>query len=318
MTVPRSLRRLVLGISPAETLFSRRGFRAADPRVQDRLEQIGATFLTGYHAALEARELRDLARELNEVELERRGFAFEGAAMALTLLDHIAPWPGERFQRFVHGPGAPHIYMLHVGAGWAYARLPWLRAHIERPLSRLDPRFRWLALDGYGFHEGYFYAKRRVTQAELPRQLTGYAIRAFDQGLGRSLWFVDGADAGRIPSTIAAFPAARHSDLWSGVGLACAYAGGADETGVQRLFDRAGPHQCAFAQGIVFAAKARQRAGNPAAHTGMVCRQVCGVSADALAAIADETVKGLPADGAEPAYEIWRKRVQTELTGVRR
>jgi hypothetical protein len=47
--------------------------------------------------------------------------------------------------------------MAHVGIGWAIARLPWLRRRIEQPLNRLDSLLRWLAVDGYGFHEGYFY-----------------------------------------------------------------------------------------------------------------------------------------------------------------
>lgn len=36
--------------------------------------------------------LKDLVPELNLVEAELRGFAFEGAAMGLALLDTIIPW----------------------------------------------------------------------------------------------------------------------------------------------------------------------------------------------------------------------------------
>src|ERR1022692_1923089 len=65
-------------------------------------------------------------RSLGAIDAELQGFAFEGAAMALTLLDHFMPVNRGRFHRFLHGEGAPHFYMLHVGAGWAMARLPWL------------------------------------------------------------------------------------------------------------------------------------------------------------------------------------------------
>jgi hypothetical protein len=81
-----------------------------------------------------------------------------------------------------------------VGLGWAWARLP---GNPERRLPALDPLLGWLAVDGYGFHEGYFHWRRRVSARELPRGLSASARRVFDQGLGRSLWFVEGADVPR-------------------------------------------------------------------------------------------------------------------------
>jgi hypothetical protein len=124
---------------------------------------------------------------------------------------------------------------------------------------------------------------------------------------------VDGADVTRIARTVAGFAPTRQADLWSGLGVACAYAGGADEEAVRRLFGSSGRHQGAFAQGVAFAAKARQAAGNPSAHTEMVCWTTCNLAAHDLATLADETVTGLPPDGAEPAYEVWRRRIQTAL-----
>jgi len=49
-------------------------------------------------------------------------------------------------------------------------------------------------MDGFGFHEGYFQWSRSVRKKALPKGVNGYALRAFDQGLGRSLWFVECAD----------------------------------------------------------------------------------------------------------------------------
>ncbi len=304
------LRKRLFGISPNEVTFARRGFRGGEGGARERLEKVGATFLHGYHAVLLDDEPEGLAQRLSEVELEFRGFAFEGAAMSLALLDVLTPWKKDRFQAFLKGPGAAHVYMVHVGMGWALARL---RRRVERPLARLDPLLRWLAIDGYGFHEGYFYWPRFVERQTPPKQLSGYALHAFDQGLGRSLWFVDGADVSRIPTTIAAFPPSRHADLWSGVGLACAYAGGRERVEVQALRVAAGPYHPQLAQGAAFAAKARQRAGNPTPHTEIACEVLCGLSAEAASKITDVALENLPPDGAEPAYEIWRQRIQARL-----
>jgi hypothetical protein len=203
--------------------------------------------------------------------------------------------------------------MVHVGAGWALARLPWVRRNVERACRDLDPLLRWLVVDGYGFHEGYFHWTRTVSRHMVPRGLRGYALRAFDQGLGRVLWFVGGADVERIPNMVAAFPTERHADLWAGLGLASAYAGGIAESEMVRLWAAAGARQPAFAQGVAFAAKARQRAGNPEPHTGMACRVVWQMDADQTAAITDSALEGLMPEAGEPAYEVWRRRVQQEF-----
>jgi len=320
----RSLTNRLLTIPAGETCVSRRGFHVRDAAVGERLESIGLTFLHGYHAALKDQGGAALARTLHAIDTELQGFAFEGAAMALTLLDHLIPVNRGRFHRFLHGEGAPHFYMLHVGAGWALARLPWLRWRVDSFISTLDPLARWLALDGYGFHQGYFYWPDSVRRQQVPRGVAGYARRAFDQGLGRSLWFVEGADALQIAAVIAAFPQARQPDLWSGVGLACAYAGGRDAAHVELLRDAAGPYLAHAAQGAAFAAKARARAGNPAQNTDLACYVLCSRSAEAAAAVTDTALWGrleacgglagrLSPNDPEPAYEIWRRRIQEQL-----
>jgi hypothetical protein len=304
------LRTLVFGISEEETTFSRRGFSAASPEVRERLERVGRTFVAGYHAALRTGDPASIAPPLEAVDLEVRGFAFEGAAMAFAILDLLAPFRHDRVRRFLDGAGAPHVYMIHVGAGWALARL---RRPVEPAIARLDPLLGWLAVDGYGFHEGYFHHERTVRERRVPARMGGHARRVFDQGLGRSLWFVCGADVERIAATIAGFEPARRADLWSGAGLACAYAGGVPRDAIEALRSLAGGHAAELAQGAAFAAKARERAGNPAEHTEAACRVLCGRSAASAAAVTDEALASLLQGGAEPAYDAWRRRVRSVL-----
>lgn len=120
------LRKCPFGISVEETTFVRRCFRGGDAATRQRLEQVGKTFLEGYHTALEGDGSEALARRLGAVEAEFRGFAFEGAAMGLSLLDCLTPWNRDRWLSFLKGPGADHVYMVHVGVGLALAQLPWL------------------------------------------------------------------------------------------------------------------------------------------------------------------------------------------------
>ncbi|HSK29778.1 MAG TPA: DUF1702 family protein [Candidatus Limnocylindria bacterium] len=303
-------RRRFLGLSTTETSFARRGFLASEDNARRRLEQIGITFLGGYHAALEESRFVALARRLERVETELRGFAFEGAAMGLAVLDCFTPWRKDRWRTFTERMAQPHVYMMHVGLGWALARL---RRRVMPYLDQLDPLLRWLVVDGYGFHEGYFNWPRYIERQTIPARVIGYEQRVFDQGLGRSIWFVRGADVAAIESAIRSFPSARRNDLWSGVGLACAYAGGCDQAAIESLRIAAGKHLPALAQGVAFAAKTRQRAANLTLHTETVCRSIWGHSAEDTAAVTDAALEHLRRDGELPAYEVWRRRIQDNL-----
>jgi hypothetical protein len=307
------IRRFLFGIPVEETTIARRGFQVGDPAAKERTERVGSTFVEGYHAALEVTDAARLAARLDEVPSAWQGFAYEGAAMALGLLDEISPFRRHRWRTFLAGPGDAHAYMVHVGLGWTAARVPWMRRNLARRLAKLDPLLRWLAVDGYGFHEGYFHTQNRIRQQIIPRRLTGYAERVFDQGLGRSLWFVEATDPRRVAATIEAFSPSRHADLWAGIGLASTYAGGADRSLLETLQTAAGPHRLELAQGAAFAAKARLRAGNPTPETELASQVLCGMSAEGAAAVTDRCLEDLPPDDAQPAYEQWRRRIQTQL-----
>jgi hypothetical protein len=112
---------------------------------------------------------------------------------------------------------------------------------------------------------------------------------------------------------IVSFSRHRREDLWSGVGLACAYAGGVDRSSIESLGRAAGESLPLVAQGAAFAAKARERAGNPAPHTELACDVLCGMSAAQAAEITDDARQALPSDGEEPAFEVWRKRIQSRF-----
>ena len=314
---PGWLRRWALGISEEETRPERRGFTVDDPEVAERLARVGRIFLRGYHAALTDPRPEALTDRLDGIGTGWRGFAYEGAGLGLALLDTLSPWPARRLRRFVAGPAARHRYLVYVGAGWTLARLP---RRLGATLAGLgDPLLQWLALDGYGFHHGFFDWRRSVVgPRRVPRRLSGYARRAFDLGLGRSLWFVHGMGPERIAASIEGFAAERRGPLWAGVGLACAFAGGLGPEGVGELRRRAGAHAPDLAQGAAFGARAHLEADDEPGHLDEVCRALCGMSSRDARALTEETEAGLPVDDGslhnpDPAYEVWRRRTRRAL-----
>ena len=302
--------RALFSRSREETSYVHRRFRGATDELRARLETIGAVFLEGYHSALEHGGGVALALALNKAPLELRGFAFEGAAMGLGLLDRLTPWRANRVRNFLRGAGDAHAYMIHVGVGWIWARAPF---GFRQAQKRLDPLLGWLAFDGWGFHDGFFHWEEFASGGAPSPRLAGYERRVFDQGLGRSLWFANGGNVELISQTIARFAPGRRADLWSGIGLAATYAGIVNEETLIELRTRAGDFRPQLAQGAAFASKARQRAGNLTAYTDLAAGVLCEMSAAEAARLCDSTLENLPAGGPEPAYEIWRQRIQSQF-----
>ena len=306
------LTRQLLSISPDETTVQRRGFHVSGPATTVRIESIGRSFALGYHAALESEQSDQFVPKLEQVEHDLKGFAYEGAGMALALLDHLTPWPwqGNRVERFVSDLGSPYTYLVHVGVGWALARWP---GRIEPAMRRLDPLLRSLAIDGYGFHEGFFHWRNYSRNQSIPQRIQGDARRTFDQGLGRSLWFVQGASVIRVSETIQQLAPERRSDLWSGIGLASVYAGDSNSAELHELLHTSGKYYSHLAQGAAFAAKARVRAGNATAHTDRACGILCRLSAAEAAALTDSALPQVRRHQSESAYERWRTNIRSHF-----
>lgn len=306
MSITGKIRRTLFGIPSEKSVFSRPGFAK---EAWLRFQPVAHSLVEGYHATLEDSRFEVLVPRLNAMAPELHGFAYEGAGMGIAALDCIAPWKN-RLDAFISGPAAPHIYPTYVGVGLALARL---HRQPEKLLPQLDPILGWVIVDGYGFHEGFFARKRYVNQTAVPTYLSPYARRIFDQGLGRCIWFSSGAVVDLVAATIAPYAQARHADLWSGVGLACAYAGGADRPALEALLAAARPYKAQLARGAAVAAKGRQQAGNTAEHTEQACQFFCGMSSTEAAKITDIARENLPPDGVVPAYEVWRQRIQARF-----
>ncbi|RKT55205.1 DUF1702 family protein [Saccharothrix australiensis] len=306
---------LTPGVSNAK--LSVRGFHDKGPAARELLETAGRSFLRGYAIAAEARTPDEPEPRLELVPRRFRGFAYEGAAMAFAVRDALPFGRGGRTARFLAGSAARHSYLVHVGIGWAMARAPRFR------WSRLllaDPLLRWLALDGYGFHQAYFHTHRYLRGQHRDQRLhwppdgpSRYAERAVDQGVGRAAWFVGGADPEVVADLLDSFPEHRRADLYSGAGLAATYAGGADAAELRLLRSRAGAWRPALAQGSAFGATARVAAGLADEHTALATGVLCGRTPEEAAALCDRTRPPATAEVPEhpgvPSYEVWRERI---------
>jgi hypothetical protein len=268
--------------------------------------------MQGFRATLEDDRFEVLVAQLNELEADWRGFAYEGVGLGFAVFDYFLPWR-KRLQAFVRGPGAPYIIPVYIGAGLAIGRiggvwLEWFVARLENPV------FRWMVVDGYGFYKGFFARRRYLEEKVVPAHLSPYARRVFDQGLGRSIWFATGENVDQVITTIAAFPEARQADLWSGAGFACAYAGSPmKRKGLETLRTAAGPYWSQLALAGALAAKRRHGFGHITPHTELACQVFCGLSGEMAAHIANDALEKLPTDGVESPHKVWREMIEAQF-----
>lgn len=300
-----------LALTPEIVAFANRGFRTDRPETRVALEQAATAFIDGYNRGLDAR--LGQTPTLDDIPAELRGFAAEGAAMSAVLLDRLMPTRWRRFSALLSDQ-PQYVYLIHVGAGWALAKLDSVSAGVLGRLGRLGSEhglLRWLAYDGYGFFKVFFCRDPGLAAWHHHRKPCDPTCAIRYQGLGRSLWFRECGDPTAIAERIAGLPAAHHADAWSGVGLAATYANGVPLTEHAQLARLAGVHRPALAQGAAFAAEARRSDGTANPTVDATVRTLTGVSAKTAAEWTWQARHGLDRPDATPAeYGEWRIRVQ--------
>jgi hypothetical protein len=309
----------------AESTFAVRGFDVSDAPARERLEMSALQFLIGFEFGIEQKGHDALVTRLETLEQEYRGFAYEGAVMALAIRDVLSPGRGSKLTesflagpRYDSGPGSKHVFMAYIGLGFALARLPkrlWRRALPDQTGIVDHPTLNWLIMDGYGFHMAFFDHRKWVDGQYVAKRYpwpgpADYTNRAIDQGIGRAMWFVHGGNVERLLAGIEKFPVSRRADLTSGAGLAATYAGGVGAEALEALWKGAGEYRPEVAQGAVFALRTRFVSGLVTPHNELAAQIFCGRSAEQASDLGAEHIVGLPPDGDVPAYEVFRRRIQ--------
>ncbi|GGP92492.1 hypothetical protein GCM10010278_83240 [Streptomyces melanogenes] len=229
--------------------------------------------------------------------------------MGCALLDLMTLSGGSRLRGLLAEAGQDYPHLIHVGAGWAFGKLrlrPWTGIRAG------DPWLRWLAWDGFGFYQGFFDSDRVVGGCRTESRLDPHKRAMRDQGLGRCLWFHECADPQALRLRVAAFPQGRRSDLWSGIGLAATYAGGASEGELHALVEASAEYRAHLAQGAAFACAARKRARTPLPeHCRSAAPILTGASAHTAAGWTDTALADLGSQPASAAqYLAWRAGVR--------
>jgi len=254
-------------------------------------------------------ELNDdaLIAYLETTDVSFRSIAYEGASMARGLLDISKGNSLDHWSAYAMRT-SDHEVQVYIGLGWALAQR---QAPIFQFVQDLSPLIQARVLDGYGYYDGTFRNRTSVRDKIIPEEIKGNDIHAYDQGVGRCLWYMSKGNLTQLLKLVEGFSDSRKPDLWRGVGIAAAYVGGMDETMLTALLNLASPYQIQLASGAVLLASVREQAGTSNPETDLTCRTWCHMSADEAVDLMDRTEP--TGDISADSYIDWIKRIEEQI-----
>lgn len=307
-TPAKGLRKLLVR-DPREADLGRRRFRQREGACRTVFARAEESFVLGFNAVMSKE-----AEKVEEIPAEQRPSGYEGAAAACTVLDLLTLTRGRRLHELLSGPAQHHRHAAYLGAGRGYALLRLRPVHGPR---QAHPLLRWLAVDGFGFQWSLARPDRMIGERTMPDLLTRAHCAVFDQGLGRLLWYHECASPDDVAARIGEFPAGRRGDLWSGVGFAATYTGGAEAEELWWLADHAGADgfRAHLAQGCAFAVAARLRSGTLPDHAAQAVPILAGAAPEQVAAWTDRALIELGHEArTHEDFRDWQSRIRHSWT----
>ncbi|MES2622311.1 MAG: DUF1702 family protein [Bacteroidota bacterium] len=244
--------------------------------VQEKIQTIQHIFRQVQEGYIETTSVTELVQQAEKHEPEFRSIAYEATSFCLALSDFKNHNQPESWFQFLQ-LSSPHATQIHVGLGWAMAQLQLNPLII---LDKLTPMMRYRVLDGYGYYEGIFRKRKSILSQQKPELNDRVGSSAYDQGLGRSLWYLYNGSIAEVKNLIAKFPAMRQADLWRGMGIAVTYAGGAKEVTLKFIFDESDEYKKQLAAGAIMALVSRHFAAFITDDAVAACNIWCGKSRD--------------------------------------
>lgn len=275
-----------------------------------QMDKIKYAFQDALSISLEQDDGYIFERYLENVEPEFRSVAYEGIAMGLALGDLMDGTVLRRWSSFVSVSDpcyAPHI---HVGLGWAIAKQ---KLSSLMFLNAMNPLLRHRVLDGHGYYDGIF-KPRKLAFGQRPESIERENFQAYDQGMGRSLWYSNNGQIQKVVKMIQDFCSTRHADIWRGIGIACTYVGGCCKTMLNEMLSVSAKHKIQLMAGAALAVKARIETNSLTVNNELICKTWCNLSAQQIIAL---TINAEPIFSTpEQTYQTWVSKIEEGLLKV--
>lgn len=224
-----------------------------NPIITFKMEYIKTIFQTAQENASMIEDMTELISLLEANEKEFLSVAYEGAAMGLALKDFAINNSYKNWSAFLE-PSKKHSPQVYIGMGWAVAQE---KRDISALEEKLPANMQFRIWDGCGYFDGIFRQRQTIKSQNRLEYIPEKNYKAYDEGLGRSIWYICKGDETKVPEIIKTFAAERQSDLWRGIGIACSYVGGFEENALKSLKSSAEIHSTQLGIGAAMVAESR-------------------------------------------------------------
>jgi hypothetical protein len=273
-----------------------------------RHRSVASAYLDGLSLASEynAKSLNEMLCALDPSD---RGVYYEGAAAGKTLSAFASNQKLDETLSLLQS--APeYSFVLYMGIGEAMAQLkvsPTLCSTVA------DNPWGGQIVEGYGFFDGYFRWFDTLVHQTYPKDLPPDLRAAYDQGLGRAIYFVTNGRPREVKDYIATFAPARQKELWAGLGQSTAYVGGPSESDLRKLLDLSGNDRFELMQGVLLGLSARIEQNYVPDYTEAARSIICGISSS-KETIVNSDVQELILKRREYPIFSWQKSIRDSLS----
>jgi hypothetical protein len=279
-----------------------------EKEISVKIENIKSIFQSSKDFCSSPKQLDVYIEQLELTEPEFRSIAYEGASMAIALTDFEKQGSLNTWHTF-HTKAQAHSAQIHAGLGWAIAQQNYTTIS---SIDTLDPILGYRVLDGCGYYDGIFRQRSAIKGQKIPEQINVEMMQGYDQGLGRSIWYISKGNIARLSELLSLFSSTRHAAFWVGIGVACSYVGGCDKDLLKSLITLARDYQKELATGILLAARARVMTNSTTNDIELACSTLCRMSAQEAAVLSvnsepDSTIKD------KAAYALWLTQIEQGL-----
>lgn len=275
--------------------------------VAQKMQRIQGIFREVQDGFSETSSLTNLFIQLDEYETEFRSVAYESASMCIALSDLKEDSELKKWKVFLKESAGKHDTQIHIGLGWALAQQSLVP---ESVLPLLEPMMRYRVLDGYGYYDGFFRKRKSIIAQQKPDFDEAVASRAYDQGLGRSIWYLSQGELEAAQRILDGFPAERQTDLWRGFGIAVGYVGGLNESSLKEILSASGKFKPQLAAGVAMSILSRQVAGFLPQGIEPMCKAICRLDVNTVWKN-NETIRSKMALSDNSAYEKCIQQLET-------
>ena len=206
--------------------------------IASKMENIKTIFQAAQENASKLVDISELVALLQTTETEFLPVAYEGAAMTLALKDFSSGDSILNWKKFLES-SKKYACQIYIGMGWAVGQEKRTSLNF---IEELDKNMQFRIWDGCVYFDGIFRQRQTIKGQNRLDYISETNYNAYDEGIGRSIWYICKGDEIKASEMIQQFSQERHSDLWRGLGIACSFVGGFEENALKTLVSSSGKH----------------------------------------------------------------------------